>query len=109
MPACWRSAVITQHAARPHRTICLIPSSAHGTNPASASMVGMDVVVVACDTRGDVDVEDLRKKAEQHSGQARRRHDHLPLDPWRVRGAHPRDPRHRARTTAARCISTAPT
>ncbi len=56
------------HAARgeAHRTICLIPSSAHGTNPASASMVGMDVVVVACDTRGDVDVEDLRKKAEQH-------------------------------------------
>jgi glycine dehydrogenase len=49
-----------------HRTICLIPSSAHGTNPASASMVGMDVVVVACDARGDVDVEDLRAKAEKH-------------------------------------------
>ena len=57
------------HAARgdSHRTICLIPSSAHGTNPASASMVGMDVVVVACDQRGDVDVEDLRAKAEKHS------------------------------------------
>jgi glycine dehydrogenase len=56
------------HAARgePHRKVCLIPSSAHGTNPASASMVGMDVVVVACDIRGDVDVGDLRAKAEQH-------------------------------------------
>ncbi len=49
-----------------HRKVCLIPSSAHGTNPASASMVGMDVVVVACDARGDVDVEDLRAKAAQH-------------------------------------------
>ncbi|MBR1211523.1 aminomethyl-transferring glycine dehydrogenase [Bradyrhizobium sp. JYMT SZCCT0180] len=57
------------HAARgePHRKICLIPSSAHGTNPASAAMVGMDVVVVACDIRGDVDVDDLRAKAEKHS------------------------------------------
>jgi glycine dehydrogenase len=57
------------HAARgePHRKVCLIPSSAHGTNPASASMVGMDVVVVACDARGDVDVNDLRTKAEKHS------------------------------------------
>jgi glycine dehydrogenase len=50
-----------------HRTVCLIPSSAHGTNPASASMAGMDVVVVACDAGGNVDVEDLRKKAEQHA------------------------------------------
>jgi glycine dehydrogenase len=57
------------HAARgePHRTVCLIPSSAHGTNPASASMVGMEVVVVACDARGDVDVDDLRAKAERHA------------------------------------------
>jgi glycine dehydrogenase len=47
--------------------VCLIPSSAHGTNPASASMVGMEVVVVACDARGDVDVDDLRAKAEKHS------------------------------------------
>src|ERR1700761_1742318 len=56
------------HAARgeSHRNVCLIPSSAHGTNPASASMVGMDVVVVACDKRGDVDVEDLRAKAAHH-------------------------------------------
>ena len=57
------------HAARgePHRKVCLIPSSAHGTNPASASMAGMEVVVVACDSRGDVDVSDLRAKATQHS------------------------------------------
>jgi glycine dehydrogenase len=50
----------------PHRKVCLIPSSAHGTNPASASMAGMNVVVVACDARGDVDVDDLRAKAAQH-------------------------------------------
>lgn len=50
-----------------HRKVCLIPSSAHGTNPASASMVGMDVMVVACDLRGDVDVEELRRKAAQHA------------------------------------------
>ncbi len=57
------------HAARgePHRKICLIPASAHGTNPASASMAGMEVVVVACDSRGDVDVGDLRTKAAQHA------------------------------------------
>ncbi|MFP5392876.1 MAG: aminomethyl-transferring glycine dehydrogenase [Gammaproteobacteria bacterium] len=50
-----------------HRNICLIPSSAHGTNPASASMVGMKVVVTACDENGNVDLADLRAKAEQHS------------------------------------------
>jgi glycine dehydrogenase len=49
------------------RTVCLIPSSAHGTNPASASMAGMDVVVVSCDAGGNVDVEDMRKKAAQHA------------------------------------------
>lgn len=50
-----------------HRNICLIPSSAHGTNPASASMVGMEVVVVACDENGNVDLVDLKAKAEKHS------------------------------------------
>jgi glycine dehydrogenase len=62
-------AIRSYHAARgePRRKVCLIPSSAHGTNPASASMAGMDVVVVACDARGDVDVDDLRGKAEKHS------------------------------------------
>jgi len=49
------------------RNICLIPSSAHGTNPASAAMAGMKVVVTACDARGNVDLADLKAKAEQHS------------------------------------------
>jgi glycine dehydrogenase len=49
-----------------HRNISLIPSSAHGTNPASAVMAGMEVVVVECDERGNINVEDLRKKAEEH-------------------------------------------
>lgn len=49
------------------RNICLIPVSAHGTNPASAVMAGMKVVVVACDERGNIDVEDLRAKAEKHA------------------------------------------
>jgi glycine dehydrogenase len=50
-----------------HRNICLIPSSAHGTNPASAQMVGMQVVVTACDAQGNVDMADLKAKCEQHS------------------------------------------
>ncbi|MFX7922638.1 hypothetical protein ABTK16_20030, partial [Acinetobacter baumannii] len=57
------------HASRGegHRNVCLIPSSAHGTNPASAQMAGMQVVVVACDERGNVDLADLEKKAAEHS------------------------------------------
>ena len=50
-----------------HRNVCLIPSSAHGTNPASAAMVGMKVVITACDSEGNVDVSDLRAKAEAHA------------------------------------------
>ncbi len=50
-----------------HRDVCLIPSSAHGTNPASAALAGMKIVVVACDDNGNVDVDDLRAKAETHS------------------------------------------
>ncbi len=49
-----------------HRRICLIPSSAHGTNPASAVMAGMKVVVVKCDDQGNIDIEDFRNKAEEH-------------------------------------------
>ena len=49
-----------------HRNVCLIPTSAHGTNPASAVMAGMQVVVVACDTDGNIDLEDLRLKADEH-------------------------------------------
>ncbi len=49
-----------------HRNISLIPSSAHGTNPASAVMAGMKVVVVDCDENGNIDIEDLKKKADEH-------------------------------------------
>ncbi len=49
-----------------HRNLVLIPSSAHGTNPASAAMAGMKVVVVECDENGNISVEDLRKKAVEH-------------------------------------------
>ncbi|WP_026377365.1 aminomethyl-transferring glycine dehydrogenase [Aestuariibacter salexigens] len=52
-----------------HRDVCLIPSSAHGTNPASAQMVNYKVVVVACDKNGNVDLNDLRSKAEEMSDQ----------------------------------------
>ena len=51
------------------RDVCLIPASAHGTNPASAKMAGLKVVVVSCDSEGNVDVEDLRAKAERHKSQ----------------------------------------
>ncbi|MBD2454886.1 aminomethyl-transferring glycine dehydrogenase [Nostoc sp. FACHB-87] len=59
------------HASRgeAHRNICLIPTSAHGTNPASAVMCGMKVVAVACDADGNIDVEDLKAKAEKHSSE----------------------------------------
>jgi glycine dehydrogenase len=50
-----------------HREVCLIPSSAHGTNPASAAMAGLKVVVVGCDRDGNVDLVDLRAKAEKHA------------------------------------------
>jgi glycine dehydrogenase len=50
-----------------HRNVCLIPSSAHGTNPATAHMAGMQVVVVQCDERGNVDVADLKAKADKHA------------------------------------------
>lgn len=49
-----------------HRNICLIPNSAHGTNPASAVMAGLKVIVVNCDENGNIDVDDLRNKARQH-------------------------------------------
>jgi len=52
-----------------HRDVCLIPSSAHGTNPASAQMMGMKIVVVACDSQGNVDIEDLKAKLQTHRDQ----------------------------------------
>jgi glycine dehydrogenase len=51
---------------QPHRNIALIPSSAHGTNPASAAMAGMKIVVVKCDEKGNVDLQDLKLKVEEH-------------------------------------------
>jgi glycine dehydrogenase len=54
------------HRGQGHRDICLIPVSAHGTNPASATMAGLKVVAVACDNDGNIDVKDLRAKAEAH-------------------------------------------
>jgi glycine dehydrogenase len=57
------------HASRgeAHRDVCLIPASAHGTNPASAHMAGMKVVVVGCDEQGNVDIDDLKAKAAEHA------------------------------------------
>jgi len=62
-------AIMLYHESRGdrQRNICLIPSSAHGTNPASAAMAGMTIEVVKCDNQGNVDLEDLRSKAEKHS------------------------------------------
>ncbi|MDB2659316.1 aminomethyl-transferring glycine dehydrogenase [Luminiphilus sp.] len=62
-------AIRRYHRARgeAHRNICLIPTSAHGTNPASAVMAGMKVVLVACDDNGNVDMHDLKEKTESHS------------------------------------------
>lgn len=54
------------HRGEAHRNVCLIPDSAHGTNPASAVMSGLKVVVVKCDRQGNIDIDDLQKKAEQH-------------------------------------------
>ena len=62
-------AIRAYHRARgeTHRDVCLIPESAHGTNPASAQMCGMSVVVTKCDSNGNVDVEDIRRAAEKYS------------------------------------------
>jgi len=62
-------AIQAWHASRgdAHRNVCLIPSSAHGTNPASAQMAGMQVVVTACDAQGNVDIDDLKRACEQHA------------------------------------------
>jgi len=62
-------AIRAYHRARgaPHRDVCLIPESAHGTNPASAQMCGMSVVVTKCDSNGNVDIADIRRAAEKYS------------------------------------------
>ena len=55
-----------EHQGQTQRDVCLIPLSAHGTNPASAVMCGMKVVVVQCDQQGNIDMNDLREKVEKH-------------------------------------------
>ena len=79
------------------RNVVLIPSSAHGTNPASAAMAGLKVVVVACDTQGNVDLADLKAKAAQHSARAVGADGDLSVDARRLRGGDPRDLQRRAR------------
>ena len=63
-------AIRNYHASRgePQRDVCLIPASAHGTNPASAALIGLKVLVVACDAQGNVDIADLEGKSTQHAG-----------------------------------------
>src|SRR5450631_677930 len=63
-------AIRAYHRSRnePERTVCLIPASAHGTNPASAAMAGMQVVVVQCDAKGNVDLDDLKIHCERYAG-----------------------------------------
>ena len=74
---------VSRRARRGHRKICLIPASAHGTNPASAHLAGLEVVVVGCDTSGNVDLDDLRVKAAR-TARICGPDDHLSLDPWRL-------------------------
>ena len=92
-----------------HRDVCLIPSSAHGTNPASAVMAGYQVVVVACDDGGNVDLADLAAKARAAPRRARRADGHLPVDARRVRGGDPARSARSSTSTAARSTWTAPT
>ena len=92
-----------------HRNVCLIPVSAHGTNPASAAMAGMTVVPVACDKQGNMDLQDLEAKADEH----RMRLAALMVTYPSTHGVFEDDvKRHlpdRSRPMADRCIWTAPT
>ncbi len=81
-----------------HRDVCLIPSSAHGTNAASAAMAGMRVLVVACDEQGNVSLDDLRAKASRAQGGPGGADGDLPVDPRRVRSGHHGHLRHRPRS-----------
>jgi glycine dehydrogenase len=64
-------AIRAWHAAQgnPHRNICLIPASAHGTNPASAAMAGLRIVLIGCDRNGNIDIADLRARLERHAAE----------------------------------------
>ena len=99
------------HASRgeAHRNVCLIPASAHGTNPASAQMAGMQVVVVACDEDGNVDLADLEAKAAAARARSRGDHGHVSVDARRVRGQASDASARSCTRTAARCTSTART
>ena len=92
-------AIREYHASRgeAHRKVCLIPTSAHGTNPASAVMAGFKVVPVACLKDGDIDLADLRAKADTHKTDLAALDGHLPVHAWRFRNDHPRDLRNRSR------------
>ncbi len=92
-----------------YRNIVLIPSSAHGTNPASAAMAGMKIVTVDCDANGNIDVEDLKAKAQGAQLGAGLHDDHLPLDARRIRGAASARSWMPYTTPADRYIWTAPT
>ena len=70
---CWSSAQYHESRGQGHRDVCLIPSSAHGTNPASAVMAGYRVVVVACDDRGNVDLADLEAQGRASTATGSRR------------------------------------
>ncbi len=91
-------AIARYHASRGegHRNVCLIPKSAHGTNPATAQMANMKVVVVDCDDHGNVDVADLKAKAEATRQRPRLPDDHLPVHARRLRGSSQGHLRHRA-------------
>src|SRR5439155_480992 len=88
-----------------HRTTCLIPQSAHGTNPASAVMAGMQVVVVKTDARGNIDLADLAARAEQHQGTRHHFRGAVgePLDPPDLVDVHPHDGRRRAHARDEGC------
>ena len=91
------------------RDVVLIPASAHGTNPASATMAGLRVVVVACDDQGYIDVDDLRAKAAQHRRSAGGADGDVSVHLRHLRGAHPRDLRRSSTSTAGRSTWTART
>ena len=99
------------HASRgeAHRRICLIPESAHGTNPASAQMAGLEVVVTKCDAEGNVDLADLAAKCDAARREPRRDDDHLPVDLRRVRSARRRSCARSCTATAGASTSTART
>jgi glycine dehydrogenase len=96
-----------KRAGQGHRDVCLIPQSAHGTNPASAVMAGLRVVVVKTDSGGNIDIADLRRRPRR-TRQALGADGDLSVDPRRVRGGIARSARS-CTSTAARSTWMAPT